>query len=226
MLTVTNEAGTITGKSKPGYHTVGLQPGKPRLMTPSQLDELRAEVMANIDYDKLIKITYGNGGGRKILMFSALDCPARNQFEKGLQKAAAVMNTTFYLVPGTLRDSADGGLPFLEKVIRIKCDGDPSKAWQSYWATRSVPPARACALTPQRAEQDFNLLYGIMLAVKSIKPVIPMLVSEDGKWLPLIAGMTPAKAEAAFGAERKAPAIQPTTQWLAVAQPAPSGKAR
>ncbi|CUI09135.1 hypothetical protein BN2497_13047 [Janthinobacterium sp. CG23_2] len=48
----------------------------------------------------------------------------------------------------------------------------------------------------------------------------------DGKGSPLFAGLTAAKAAAAFGPERKPPVIQPTTQWLAAAQPAPAGKSR
>ncbi|MDM5176944.1 hypothetical protein PO883_07000 [Massilia sp. DJPM01] len=231
IVSLTNEAGTITGKGT-GLSTVGLQPGKPRPMTPEQLAELRNEIMANLAYDKLIKVSYGNGGGRKILMFTAVDCPACNQLEKDLRKAAPLMNTTFYLATGSLRDSSAGGLPFLDKVARIRCDDNPGQAWQTYWANRSVPPARACAITAASAEYDFYLLFRIMQAVKAIKPAIPMLVSEDGTGLPLFAGLTPAKAAAAFGPERKTSALQPTTQWLAAAQaskpaqPAPGGKAR
>lgn len=217
LITNTNEAGTITGRSI-GFNSVGLQPGKPRPLTPEQVAGLRAEVMANIQYDKLIKVVYGNGGGRKILMFSALDCPGCTRLEKGLHKAAPAMNTTFYVVAGSLQEMDRGAMPFLQNVARIRCDSNPAQAWQTYWATRAVPPKGACALTPIGIEREFYSLFGILEGLKSIKPLFPMLVGEDGKWIPLIADMAPAKAEAAFGPERKRQAIQPTTQWLAAAK--------
>ena len=216
LITLTNEAGTITGIGT-DLSTVGIEPGKPRRMTPAQVTALRAEVMANIEYDKLIKVTYGNGGGRRILMLSALDCPGCTMLEKELHKAAPVMNTTFYITAGSLSRSTDGGLPFLEKVARIRCDNNPGQAWQTYWAKRSVPPVRACAITAHSAEYDTELLIRILMAAKSVKPLFPTLLAEDGKSIPLFADMTPAKAAAAFGPERKRQAIQPTTQWLAAA---------
>ncbi|WP_157778743.1 hypothetical protein [Massilia violaceinigra] len=223
LISVTNEAGTLTGKAG-GFSSVGLEPGKPRPMSPQQVAGLRAEIMANIDYDKLIKTSYGNGGGRKILMFSALDCPGCNQLEKALHKAAPTLNTTFYIVPGSLRDSSSGGIPWLEKVARIRCDDNAGQAWQTYWTKRTLPAARACALTPERVELDNYLMSHIMDGIKVMKPAYPMLVSEDGKWLPLPRGMTSASISAVFGPESKPAAVQAPAQWLAAAPVAGKSK--
>ncbi|MDQ1812934.1 hypothetical protein RBA41_06410 [Massilia sp. CCM 9210] len=230
LVAYTNEAGTIAGK-KSGFSIVGLQPGKPRPMTPKELAGLRAEVMANLEYDKLIKIAHGNGGGRRILMFSAVDCPGCNHLEKGLHKVAPDMNTTYYVIAGSLVGRKNGGLPALEKVARIRCADNPGLAWQEYWTKRSVPPARACALTPESADVDFYSLFAIMQGVKAIKPLVPMMIGEDGKALPAYQGM-PAETAAHFAPERKPAVPRPSSQWLAAAldgkpaQTAPASKAR
>ncbi|NHZ87484.1 hypothetical protein F2P45_00320 [Massilia sp. CCM 8733] len=214
MISLTNDAGTLTTKGG-GLSSVGLQAGKPIRLTPLQVNEVRAEVMANLDFDKMIKISYGNGGGRKILMFSAIDCPGCRMLEKDLAKAASSLNTTFYLVPSSLWGSDPAAVPALEKVAKIRCDAEPALAWQTFWVKRTLPAPKACALTPQQVERDFSLLFYIMDTVKAIKPVVPMLVAEDGKWIRLFRDMSPTALAAAFAAERKPNVAPPTTQWLA-----------
>ncbi|NHZ37908.1 hypothetical protein [Massilia rubra] len=216
LVSLTNDAGTITTKGG-DLSNIGLQAGKPRRMTPKQLDEVRAEVMANLDYDKLIKISYGNGGGRKILMFSAVDCPGCQMLEKDLAKAASRLNTTFYLVPSSLLGSDPAAVPALEKVVKIRCDANPALAWQTFWAKRTLPQPKACGLTTQNVQRDFYLLFHMMVTMKAIKPVVPMLVSEDGKWIRLFRDMNSTALASAFAAERKPDMTAPTTQWLAAA---------
>ncbi|NHZ39541.1 hypothetical protein [Massilia aquatica] len=216
MVSLTNDAGTLTTKGG-GLSSVGLQAGKPIRLTPRQVNEVRAEVMANLDYDKMIKISYGNGGGRKILMLSAIDCPGCRMLEKDLAKAASRLNTTFYLVPSSLWGSDPAAVPALEKVAKIRCDANPALAWQTFWVKRTVPAPTTCGLTTQQVERDFSLLFYIMDTVKAIKPVVPMLVTEDGNWIRLFRDMSPTALAAAFGAERKPVVAPPATQWLAIA---------
>ncbi|NHZ98690.1 hypothetical protein [Massilia sp. CCM 8734] len=219
LMGVINEAGTLYGKAGV-FSTLGPKPGSLRLMTPAEVGELRAEVMAHLAYDKLIKVTYGNGGGRKILTFSSVDCRTCFIHETELVQATSTLNTTFYIAPASLRGLENRGLALMEQVARIMCEDKPGVAWQKFWATREAPPAKPCALSAQSVHRDTEALSSIMAGVKSMIQAVPMFIAEDGSPVPknFNLDMTPEVADTMFGAARKRVAIAPTTHWLAAAK--------
>jgi len=51
------------------------QRAQPRPLTIDETAGLRSEVVAAIDFDKLPKVTHGEGGGRRIVLFRLLIAP-------------------------------------------------------------------------------------------------------------------------------------------------------
>ena len=100
--------------------------------------------MRNISYANLVKVPYGNGGGRKILLFSAVDCPYCKIFEASMKKYEGAINTTFYVVPSALRAIELGGLKPGLKAIDIWCAVNSTKAWKKYWVNQSSPKKTKC----------------------------------------------------------------------------------
>nr|GEU28342.1 hypothetical protein [Tanacetum cinerariifolium] len=103
-----NESGTLYGDAS-GFRVFPADGSPPRTLTPAETAVLRGEVMQAIDYDQLIKVQYGDGGGRRMVMFSALDCGYCKLFEKHFSELGKTNNTTFYVVPLSLRSSQAGG---------------------------------------------------------------------------------------------------------------------
>jgi hypothetical protein len=198
LVSLTNEAGTVTGD---GHGLDVMDPGgaAPRRMTAAEQADYRAEVMANIDFDKLIKVTYGNGGGRKLVMFSALDCGYCRKLEDTLAKNARTLHSTFYVMPGALRSVRDGGLPALQSVSRIWCAPNNGAAWKNFWSKQAVPPERTCGITPASVERD-ELLFKHVLAAAGIQiNGVPTVLNENGDRVSYSYDLNAVSAAAAFG---------------------------
>lgn len=174
-----NEAGTLHGDPL-GMRVYSPSGAPPRPMTPQEIDELRAEVMAGIEYDKLVKVSYGDGGGRRMLMFSALDCQYCKMFEQNFSVLGRTNHTTFYVVPSSLRPAGAGGQAVWRGVSQIWCDSNNGEAWKRYWATSELPPQRQCAFDPATAESAGRHLKGILQVVGARIDGVPTLVREDG----------------------------------------------
>jgi hypothetical protein len=191
----TNEAGTLFGDSR-GFNVVSPNGAQPRPLALDETNDLRAEVMSAIDYDKLPKMVYGNGGGRSLLLFSAIDCPYCKKAEEGLQKSSGRIDTTLYVVPSSLQKIAEGGLQQWQIVSRIWCGNDPAVAWHAYWSSHTVPPVRSCPFSdPRAAEAAAEFLRGILQAVGARGSGVPAFVREDGQNLqanPSLATLGPA----------------------------------
>ncbi len=121
------------------------------------MGDLQQEVIAAIDYDKLIKVSYGDGGGRKMVLFSAVDCGFCQRFEQDLMKKGSGVNTTFYVVPMSLQAFSGAGVAKWQTVSRIWCADNSSAAWRKYWTRRrtmstihSSPPPRRRASSRRR----------------------------------------------------------------------------
>lgn len=177
FLSLVNEAGTFLGGSG-GYQVIQAT-GLPRKMTAGEVAALRREMMDNLDIDKLIKVQYGDGGGRKMLLFSAIDCPACHSFETITAKIGK-LNTTYYVMPGTLQDIAQGGLQKMETVTRIWCAADNGAAWKNFWATKKVPEAGSCDIDPKSAERSYDMLRDILYSVGIKVDGTPTVIREDG----------------------------------------------
>lgn len=174
-----NEGGTLLGDSR-GWKVWGKPP---RPMNGSELVELRSEIIRNIDVDRLIKVQYGDGGGRRMIMFSAVDCPFCAKFEARAAKLASSMNTTFYVVPSALRPLSYGAvaLPSWRIATNIWCAKDNASAWLSYWSKKNLPASQNCEFDERTAEVMGNQLEELLSSVGITSHGVPGILREDGK---------------------------------------------
>jgi len=165
FLGYTNEAGTLLGDTQ-GFKILSEIGAQPQPLSVEETNDLRAEVTANIDYDKLPKVTYGNGGGRHIIMFSAVDCSFCRRFEDTISKSPTGINTTFHVVPLSLRTLEEGGLAQWQTISNILCADNPGAAWQVFWAFHSIPQPQQCQFSdPRSVEKIEKNLHEILMAV-------------------------------------------------------------
>ena len=217
----TNESGTIVGDSRSFEVLQFTGRGSKRQMTADEKKELRAEIMANIDYSKLIKVVYGDGGGRKLMMFSALDCGYCQKLEATLEKHSRSLKTTLYVVPGTLQPIKQGGQPLMESVTRIWCDPNNGTAWRKYWTKGTVPNARQCAITPASAESEVDHRQNIISGAGSRVLAVPSVIDEEGSNLGVSYSMSAAAANAELGGSARPQALQPKPAvWIVSAEEA------
>ncbi len=180
-----NESGTLFGDSR-GFMVVSTSGAAPRPLALDEQADLRSEVMAAIDYDRLVRVRFGDGGGRKIVVFSAVDCPVCKQFE-GAIRSTPGLNTTLYVVPSTLQPISGGGWAPRQIAVRIWCSDDRTAAWEDYWTKRQLPPnpASTCQWTPQTSEAAGQYLEDILRASGARMPGFPHSFAEDGSSIPL-----------------------------------------
>ncbi|OEZ55417.1 thioredoxin fold domain-containing protein [Duganella sp. HH105] len=223
FIGIINEAGTIYGDVN-GFQVLSTNSTPPRKMSSEEMSDLQQEVLAAIEYDKLIKVTYGNGGGRKIVLFSAVDCGFCQRFEQDFIKKGSGVNTTFYVVPMSLQDF-NGGMAKWQTVSRIWCADDSTAAWRKYWNTLDAAPGHSCEFDPKSAEQAARYLKQVLAAVGSRAGGTPSFVREDGSILNNKADMDTAYMKKTFGSDgmpKLAAAKQP--QWLVAAADVPSSQ--
>ncbi len=210
----TNEAGTLFGDSR-GFNFVAPNGSQPRPLNLGEIADLRGEVVAAIDIDKLPKITHGDGGGRRLVMFSAVDCPFCKVFEDNMRKQAADLNSTLYVVPSSLQKINQGGAQQWQAVSRIWCADDAGAAWQGFWASRTIPQPRQCRFAdPRVAELAEQQLRDVLMAVGVRVVGTPQFVREDGTIIVNKTEMNSAYIASTFG---PAGAPQPNTKpvrWL------------
>lgn len=209
-----NEAGTLYGDSN-GFMVIPTNGEQPRAMSPSEVADLRADVLASIDYNHLPKITYGDGGGRRLVMFSAIDCPACKFFEDSMQKFGGNMNTTIYVVPLSLRNIASGGLQQWQTVSRIWCAENSSTAWKDYWASKTIPQPRQCRFSdPQVAESSKQQLMDILKSIGIRVTATPQFVREDGYVINSKPDIDIAYMNSVFGSAGMPQVNTKPTRWL------------
>jgi len=174
-----NEAGTLTGDAQ-GFRLI-VPNAQPRALSYDETAQLRAEIVRNIDVDQLIPVRYGDGGGRRLVMFSAVDCPYCAKFEASMAKLASQANSTLYVVPSALRPTSYGGQATAnwQIVAKLWCAQDPTGAWLAFWARRAVPAGNDCG-GPVAVEQRENELGEILDAVGVKRHGTPAVLSENG----------------------------------------------
>lgn len=104
------------------------------MMTPDAAEGVKAEIFQSIDFSKLIKLSYGAGGQRRVILWSAIDCPSCARFEEWMIRSNP--DATFYLVPTAL-DRSDAKKRAL--VTNIWCSIDAAGAWRNWMLRRQEP---------------------------------------------------------------------------------------
>ena len=188
-----NESGTLFGDSR-GFFVVSPAGAPVRKMSTNESAEMRGEVLNNIEYNKLVRVSSGDGGGRRLLLFSAVDCPSCKIFEGAMQQMMRKTSSTIYVVPSSLQRLKDSPAAW-DSVVRLWCADNNGRAWQTYWQTRALPPARQCGITPQSAESTSGDLQSILMALEIPIRGVPAMLREDG----LIMG-NPSGYDAGFAA--------------------------
>jgi len=216
-----NEAGTLYGSSAKNLSVVSTTGTPLRSMTSDELADLRAEVMSSINFDMLIKVQYGNGGDRKIILFSAIDCLTCKGLEGRLQKHEHDLNTTFYVVPSSLQ-GIDGGGGFLawQTAARIWCADDSGAAWKAYWTSHAVPQPRSCQFSdPHAARKAAQTLQALLVAI-GINGInaVPLFVREDGKFVSSTSKSDLQDLGTLFQPNGKPQAIDKPAHWLVISQ--------
>lgn len=215
FVTFTNEAGTLTGDSR-RFEFMSPTGAAPRPLTPDEVNALRAEVMSAIDYEKLPKVTYGNGGGRRLVMFSAIDCGYCKRFEDEMRKQARGLDSTLYVVPSSLQPISKGGLQPWQTVSRLWCAEDGGTAWRAFWTAQTVPQPRQCAFAdPETAQLAKVRLTDILSAVGVHVRGTPTVVREDGVVMRNQTDMSTAYIVSAFGSASAPAPSNPAPNWLA-----------
>lgn len=215
-----NEAGTLIGDAH-GFSLI-IPHNAPRPLSDYETDQLRAEVVRNIDVDQLVAVRYGDGGGRRLVMFSAVDCPYCAKFEAGMAKLAKQANTTFYVVPSALRPTSFGGAAVAswQTAGRIWCAPDRGAAWLAYWAKRTVPAGDDCggaAMVERRADELSEILEAVGIKPKGT----PAVLQENGKVFIPRAVLDAAYVRETFGAAGMPPDDGRAVVWLGpAAEPA------
>lgn len=172
-----NETGTIFGNSN-GWQKVGVQ----KELSAEEKTQIRTELLENIDTDKLIKNKFGDGGNRRMVLFSAIDCPACFSFEQTLKKFASSLNTTFYVVPGSLQDISlsQKGQQNWQTAANIWCDQNNVDAWRSYWTKPAPIAGQRCQLSLNQAFNSSVYLKGLLGSIGIKIAATPIILREDG----------------------------------------------
>ncbi|HTT10742.1 MAG TPA: thioredoxin fold domain-containing protein [Burkholderiaceae bacterium] len=182
LVGLITESGDILGDST-GWRWITAQ--EPRPLSAQEAARLRAEVIDSIQWQKLVKVAYGDGGGRRIVLLSAVNCPFCARMEDSLARHAGSIDTTFYVLPMSLSRSitTDDGRASWRKAVNLWCAPDGATAWRHYWATHQVTERTGCALDEVavfRTARNFStVLSSIGVHVRGT----PELIREDGSVL-------------------------------------------
>lgn len=210
-----NEPGTLFGDFR-GLNVFSPKGGPQRPLSREEAAGLRAEIMASFDYDQLIKITHGDGGGRRLLMLSAIDCPYCKKLEDTFRESKKPVDTTFYVLPSSLQPIDKGGMQPWQAVSRIWCAENNASAWNGYWKDKKLPAQRECAFDAQNAAKQRRYVVEILRATGLDIHGTPAIVREDGSIVPLSTYSDPTTRAATYGPAGN-PQLQVTPHWLASA---------
>jgi len=104
------------------------------------------DMLSAIPKERLITYRYG-AGARKVLLFTAYDCPSCRALERELDKRANELNATVYVIPlGLTYFNRD---PVAAQIIKnIWCADDRMKTWRAALLERKTPANRTCSENP------------------------------------------------------------------------------
>lgn len=214
----TNAEGTLYGGSD-GFSYLPADGSAVRRLTEQELADLRSEIVAGIDTSQLIRVQYGDGGGRRVLMFSALDCPICQLLENKLMQLQGSLDTTFYVVPASLRPmQMPAGQQAWQIVSRLWCAPDNGQVWRQFWAGQGqMPQAReACAfIEPQQAFNAYMSVHAALLQAGSKARGTPAMFLEDGSLLTYQTSRSDAEWLRVLGPQGAPAPAKPAKRWLA-----------
>jgi hypothetical protein len=188
---------------------------KGRLLSQEGRGQLLGEVIEHLEWDKLVKVQYGTGGGRRIIERSALDCSICRMVETGLRTDSASLNTTFYIIPASLRPISQGAEPTWRNVANIWCAQDRTQAWSTYWISHAVPNPAQCEWNAQSAEEASEAVADIFdkLGVRDVNST-PLFIAEDGQRIYLKFPLKPGGLDDKFGAKARPESLGAAHKWL------------
>ncbi len=184
LVAYTNEAGTFYGDSR-GFRA--LQSTGDRPLTAEESAALRREMLARLDRSFLIRVTYGDGGGRQILLRSAIDCSGCRMLESMLAAHAAELNTTFVVLPSSLApiDAPDGPARW-NQAAQLLCAVDAGLAWKTYWHDQSTPRQSGCTHDGKALATADRQMSDLLMATGERVSAVPKLYAENGATVPAI----------------------------------------
>jgi hypothetical protein len=220
FIALITERGDLKGDSE-GWSRVG--PEGPVPLTTAELAQLRAEVMRNIAWEQLIEDRYGRGGGRRLILLSAVNCPFCENMEANLARMAASLDTTFYVLPSSLipLPNAGAGLRTWQQAAALRCAKDPGTAWRRFWTHRTVPNSAGCAMDAEAAHRSSRNFGTVLASIGTRVSGTPAVIREDGARLSVPPDMDLAYVTGVYGpaglpAGLPAPGTQPV--WLVAPQ--------
>jgi hypothetical protein len=178
LVGLITESGDIIGDST-GWRWITRDGTRP--LSSQESAKLRAEILQNIEWKRLIKVQYGSGGGRRIFLLSAVNCPYCARMEDVLAHHTASINTTFYVLPISLSPSAasDDGRASWRKAANLWC-ADSAGAWRRYWVTHEVPGAAGCRVDEMAAFKMSRNFSTVMSSIGVRMGGTPAMIREDG----------------------------------------------
>jgi hypothetical protein len=181
FIALITESGNIKGGANGWYW---IEKDAMRELNNDELKQLRSEVMHNISWDKLVKVTYGNGGGRRIVLVSAVNCPYCAKMEANLARHFNSIQTTFYVLPTSLVDIDEkGGREAWLNATKLWCAADAGAAWRRFWVKQEVPKENKCPFDEATAQNIFRNFGNVMSSIDARVHGTPAMIREDGKVL-------------------------------------------
>lgn len=170
---LTNESASIVSQDG-GIKWAYMTPGLPAV---TDMEVLRSALLSNVKFDELLVQRYGKGQ-RKLVYFTAFDCPYCNNFEKKLKPLTDLGNATVYAVPGNL-DEKD---PIRSKVVRaLWCANSSWTEWVEFAQTRKpkldVVKADNSHCSAVRTSAQALMLQRML---RGGRTGVPFLMADDG----------------------------------------------
>jgi hypothetical protein len=148
------------------------------LSAVTDVEALRSALLSNVKLEELIAQRYGKGQ-RKVIYFTAFDCPFCANFEKNIKPLSSMGNATLYAVPRNL-DTSDA---IRGNVVRaLWCANSSFADWSEFVRTRKPKPevlrADMSQCSALRTSKQAGLLQSILTLGQ--KSGVPFLMTDEG----------------------------------------------
>lgn len=173
--------------------------GSNRRLSNEEKFRLKVEILHSIKLQNFIRVQYGDGGGRKLILKSSLDCPYCKKMEANIAKSANTLNTTFYVLPSALDERYDSKV--WDDVVKIWCADEGAAAWKTYWISMRAPASANCGLNSKLAREVTKDFREIMSSIGVRASGSPAIIREDGRVTTPPVELNSTQAEVLFGHE-------------------------